>query len=59
MSVNNRHHAVNVRKVAGGFPRGYDPVDLAFLMPHLEDAADVVLAILALDEILRGPLSDH
>ena len=51
--------SIDVHEVAGGFPRGVDSVDLAFLMPHLEDAVDVVLAIVLLDGILRGPSLDR
>ena len=50
---------MDVHEVAGGFPTGVDPNDLAFLMPHLEDAADAILAIAPLDDILRGPSPDH
>jgi hypothetical protein len=50
---------VNVHEVAGGFPRSVNPVDLAFLMPRLEDATDSVLAIGPLDEILRDPSLDR
>ena len=49
---------VNIREVAGSFLRGVDPIDLAFLMPRLEDAADTILAIAPLEDILRGPSLD-
>lgn len=51
--------AVNVHEVVGSFLRGVDPVDLAFLMPLLEDAADAILAIAPLDDILCGPSLDR
>ena len=50
---------VDVREVAGGFLTGVNPNDLMFLMPHLEDAADAVLAIAPLEDILYGPSSDR
>ena len=36
-----------------------NPNDLPFLMPHLEEAADVVLVIVPLEDIIRGPSPDH
>jgi len=51
--------AVNVQEVVGISLRGIDPTDLAFLMPHLEDTADAILAIALLDDILHGPSSDY
>ena len=50
---------VDVREVASCFPIGVDLDDLAFLMPRLEDAADTVLAIVPLDNILHGPSPNH
>jgi hypothetical protein len=50
---------VDVYEVAGGFPTSVDPNDLAFLMPCLEDVANVLLAIMPLDDILYGPSPDH
>ena len=50
---------VDIRKVVGGFLTGINPNDLKFLMPHLEDVADAVLAIAPLQDILRGPSLDH
>ena len=49
---------VNVREVAGSILRGIDPIDLAFLMPCLEDATNAILAIMPLEDILHGPSSD-
>jgi hypothetical protein len=49
----------DVYEVAGGFPTSVDPNDLAFLMPRLEDVADVVLTIMPLDDILYGPSPDQ
>ena len=50
---------MNVREVAGSFLRGVDPVNLVFLMPRLVDAADAILAIAPLEDILCGPSLDH
>ena len=50
---------VNVRVVVGGFLTGIDTIDLAFLMPRLEDAKDTILVIAPLDEILHGLLLNH
>lgn len=51
--------SVDVCEVAGGFPKSVDPNNLVFLMPRLEDVADVILAIVPLDDILCGPSPDH
>jgi len=50
---------VNVHEVVGGFLTGIDTIDLAFLMPRLEDATDTIRVIAPLDEILHGLLLDH
>ena len=50
---------MDIPEVAGGFLTGVNPNDLTFLMPHLEDVADAVLAIAPLEDILRGPSPDH
>ena len=50
---------VNVRVVVGGFLTGIDTIDLAFLLPHLEEATDSILVIAPLDEILHGHLLNH
>lgn len=51
--------SVNVHEVVRGFLVGVDPIDQAFLMPHLEDTTDAILSIVPLDEILRGLLLDR
>lgn len=33
--------------------------DMAFLMPHLEEAVDALQAVAPLEVILRGPSLDH
>ena len=50
---------VNVHEVVGGFLTGIDTIDLAFLLPHLEEATDSILVIAPLDEILHGLLLNH
>jgi hypothetical protein len=50
---------VDVREVAEGLPRNTDDIDMALLMPQLEEAADAVLRISPLDVILHGPSPDH
>lgn len=46
---------VDVCEVTRGFPIGIPPKDTVVLMGHLEDAADVVLASINLNDILHGP----
>ena len=50
---------VNVHEVVGGILTGIDTIDLAFLLPHLEEATDSILVIAPLDEILHGLLLNH
>jgi len=52
-------YLVNVHEVVGGILTGIDTIDLAFLLPHLEEATDNILVIAPLDEILHGLLLDH
>jgi hypothetical protein len=46
---------VDVGEVAEGLPRNTDDTDMALLMPHLEEAADAILAIAPLDAVLHSP----
>jgi hypothetical protein len=50
---------VDVNEVAEGFPENTRDSDMAFLMPRLEEATDVVLAIAPLAKILYGPSLDR
>lgn len=50
---------VDVCEVVEGFLGGARDLDVRFLMPSLEDAADAVLAIAPIEAILYGPSSDH
>lgn len=50
---------VDISEVAEGFQRNTRDSDMAFLMPRLEEAADVILAITPLAAILRGPSPNH
>ena len=52
-------YLVNVHEVVGGILTGIDTIDLAFLLPHLEEATDNILVIAPLDEILHGLLLNH
>lgn len=50
---------VDVSEVAEGFHGNTRDSNMAFLMPCLEEATDVVLAIAPLEAILYGPSVDH
>ena len=50
---------MDVREVARGFPMQVHYSDMAFLMPCLEEAANVIIAIAPLEAILHGPSLDH
>jgi hypothetical protein len=50
---------VDVNEVVEGFPENTRDSDMAFLMPRLEEAIDVVLAIALVAKILYGPLLDR
>jgi hypothetical protein len=50
---------VDVSEVAKGLPRGTRDSDMVLLMPHLEEAADAVLAIAPLGAVLRDPSLDR
>ena len=50
---------VDISEVVEGLLRGTRDSDMALLMPHLEEAVDVVLAIAPLEVVLRGPSLDH
>ena len=50
---------VDVSEVAKGLPKGTRDSNMALLMPHLEGAADAVLAIALLEAVLHGPSLDR
>lgn len=49
---------VDIHEVARGFPEDINHTDVAFLMPHLEEATDTVLTFAPLEDVLRGPSSN-
>lgn len=49
---------VDISEAAEGLPRDTRDSNMAFLMPHLEEAADTVLVITPLEVILHSPSSD-
>lgn len=53
------HDLVDVCEVVRGFTVGIWNSDMAFLMPHLEDATNTILALAPLKEILHGPSPDR
>lgn len=50
---------MDVREVARGFPMQVHYSDMAFLMSWLGEATNVVLALVPLEDILRGPSPNH
>jgi hypothetical protein len=42
-----------------GLPEGTRDSNMVLLMPCLEEAADAILVIASLDEVLHSPSSDH
>jgi hypothetical protein len=50
---------VDVREVAEGLPKNTNDTNMALLMPHLEEAADTILAIASLDAVFHCPSPDH
>jgi hypothetical protein len=50
---------VDVNEVARGFPIDVNGTDMLFLMPHLEEATDAILASAPLENILCGPSLDR
>ena len=50
---------MDVHEVARGFPMQFHYSNVAFLMSWLGEATIIVLALVPLEDILRGPSLDH
>jgi hypothetical protein len=50
---------VDVGELVEGLPEGTRDSNMVLLMPCLEEAADAILVIASLDEVLHSPSSDH
>jgi hypothetical protein len=50
---------VDVHEVAEGLLENTNDTNMALLMPHLEEAADTILAIASLDAVFHCPSPDH
>lgn len=50
---------VDIHEVSSSFPVHVCCADVASLMPYLDDATDMVLASVPLEDILRSPSPAH